>query len=228
MQLLKYQDSSSNTTKRDELRIPYLVQYNESFYNFMVRSANRFGEFLYFEDGKLNLGMQPSETNYYRRDSSGKIIQTNDAYDIIDWATEPNAVQSRYYESVISEGISVEERDYSYTNHTPEYEDAYASSEGRYNPDPTSAGEWSGQDLEKNKYIEYGEALDEEIRCFGFEMLFKSLESSTIGEATTELVLGVSKWLLDVHKNNQDYNNVLDDANFDTIENEDQKSGDNY
>jgi hypothetical protein len=228
MQLLKYQDTSTKATTRDELRIPYLVQYNESFYQFMVRCANRFGEFLYFEDGKLNLGMQPSETNYYRRDSSGTILKKNDAYDIIDWATEPNAVQSRYYESVISEGISVEERGHSYLDHTPEYEDMYASSDGRYNPDPTSANEWTDQDLEKNKYIEYDEALNEDFRCYGFEMLFKCLESSTIAEALTELALGVSKWLLDVHKNNKDYNNVLDEANFDTIENEDQKSGDKY
>ena len=228
MQLLKYQDTSSNTTKRDELRIPYLVQYNESFYNFMVRCANRFGEFLYFEDGKLNLGMQPSETNFYRRDSSGTIVKKNGANVIIDWATEPNAVQNRYYESVISEGISVEERGHSYLDHKPEYEDMYASSDGRYNPDPTSANEWTDQDLEKNKYIEYNEALNEDFRCYGFEMLFKCLESSTIAEATTELALGVSKWLLDVHKNNKDYNNVLDEANFDKIENEDQKSGDKY
>ena len=37
---------------------PYLVQYNESFYDFMVRTSNRCGEFLYFEDGKLVLGLQ--------------------------------------------------------------------------------------------------------------------------------------------------------------------------
>ena len=36
---------------------PYLVQYNESFYDFMVRTSNRCGEFLYFEDGKLTLGL---------------------------------------------------------------------------------------------------------------------------------------------------------------------------
>ena len=69
---------------------PYLVQYNETFYDFLVRSANRFGEFLYFEDGKLNLGLvdsgtpllitgyasvtnqdctdEPFNVNYYRRD----------------------------------------------------------------------------------------------------------------------------------------------------------------
>ena len=39
---------------------PYLVQYNESFYDFLVRSANRYGEFLYFEDGNLNLGLAQS------------------------------------------------------------------------------------------------------------------------------------------------------------------------
>ena len=37
---------------------PYLVQYNESFYDFLSRTANRCGEFLYFEDGKLVLGLK--------------------------------------------------------------------------------------------------------------------------------------------------------------------------
>ena len=60
LRLLKYFTDSSGSKK--EFIQPYLVQYNESFYQFMVRCANRFGEFLYFEDGKLNLGMQPSET----------------------------------------------------------------------------------------------------------------------------------------------------------------------
>ena len=41
---------------------PYLVQYNESFYDFLVRTANRCGEFLYFEDGKLVLGLPDSGT----------------------------------------------------------------------------------------------------------------------------------------------------------------------
>ena len=37
---------------------PYLVQYNESFYDMLVRTANRWGEFVYFEDGKLILGRE--------------------------------------------------------------------------------------------------------------------------------------------------------------------------
>lgn len=40
---------------------PYLVQYNESFYNFLVRTANRCGEFVFFEDGQLHLGLPDSD-----------------------------------------------------------------------------------------------------------------------------------------------------------------------
>ena len=40
---------------------PYLVQYNESFYDFLARTTNRWGEFLYYENGKLTLGYQDTE-----------------------------------------------------------------------------------------------------------------------------------------------------------------------
>jgi len=51
-----------------ELRQPYLVQYNESFYHFLARSANRCGEFLYYENGSFILGLDnncynPKEKN---------------------------------------------------------------------------------------------------------------------------------------------------------------------
>ena len=46
--------------KRGEFIQPYLVQYNESFYDFLVRTSNRCGEFLYFEDGRLVLGLPDS------------------------------------------------------------------------------------------------------------------------------------------------------------------------
>ena len=42
---------------------PYLVQYNESFYDFMARTANRCGELLYFEDGQLNLGLKDADSD---------------------------------------------------------------------------------------------------------------------------------------------------------------------
>lgn len=36
---------------------PYVVQYNESYYDMLRRTSNRCGEFLYFEDGMLHLGL---------------------------------------------------------------------------------------------------------------------------------------------------------------------------
>ncbi|MBO5593018.1 MAG: hypothetical protein J5931_00235 [Prevotella sp.] len=48
---------------------PYLVQYNESYYDFLKRTTNRWGEFLYYEDGQLNVGFKstapPKEVNEF-------------------------------------------------------------------------------------------------------------------------------------------------------------------
>ena len=35
---------------------PYLVQYNESFYDMLARTTNRWGLFMFWEDGQLNIG----------------------------------------------------------------------------------------------------------------------------------------------------------------------------
>ena len=57
LQHLKYQQSAEAGSASQEFIQPYLVQYNETFYDFMARTANRCGEFLFFEDGKLVLVM---------------------------------------------------------------------------------------------------------------------------------------------------------------------------
>jgi len=44
-----------------EYRQPYMVQYNESYYDFLARMANKNGEFFYFDDGKLTLGLNKEE-----------------------------------------------------------------------------------------------------------------------------------------------------------------------
>lgn len=219
MQLLKYKaalmDSSDSTkekcswTGREELRIPYIVQYNESFYQFMVRAANRYGEFLYFEDGKLNLGMQPSETNYFKKVENNSVV--------IDWATEPNAVQTRYYQSALSGAISVNDCAYNYINHTQNEDNSglYAgSSSNRYNPDAVAFDEWTKQELEKGEYLEYKEILGEEMRTSIPEAIFKALEASTLSEVLVNLIKGFTMKLIEVSRQNRDYNNALDKANY--------------
>jgi hypothetical protein len=222
MQLLKYQDASTNTTARDELRIPYIVQFNESFYQFMTRAANRYGEFLYFEDGKLNLGMQPSEANYYKKDSNNKDV-------VIDWATEPHAVQNRYYESVILEEVDVQDRAYDFTGHTPDSGDDYAyaaSSVSRYNFDPVATDEWTKQNLKAEEYHEFKEILGEEMKAFIPEFIFKALEMTTLGEALIELGKESAGKIYEVWNTVSDFNRQLDKVN-NNVE-DDQRSSDYY
>ena len=59
---LYYEYKESDT----ECILPYLVQYNESFYDFMVRTANRCGEFFYWDAGKLRLGRSALEGDTFQ------------------------------------------------------------------------------------------------------------------------------------------------------------------
>jgi len=56
---------------------PYLVQYNESFYDFLARTANRWGEFMYYESNKLNIGnTAPAATTSTKDSISGYSLLT--------------------------------------------------------------------------------------------------------------------------------------------------------
>ena len=75
---------------------PYLVQYNESFYDFLRRTANRCGEFLYFENGTFHLGLEMNDK------------AKKDDPDYAQIAAE------RYYENVLCEGLKTTDFAYNY------------------------------------------------------------------------------------------------------------------
>ena len=54
------EDKDKNKVYKEHI-FPYLVQYNESFYDFLARTTNRWGEFLYYENKKLCIGYDPTE-----------------------------------------------------------------------------------------------------------------------------------------------------------------------
>ena len=59
MKILNYKMTDGTPT---EHIFPYLVQYNESFYDMLKRTTNRWGEFLFYENGKLNIGYDANES----------------------------------------------------------------------------------------------------------------------------------------------------------------------
>ena len=81
-------------------RIPYAVQYNESFYDFLVRMCNRHGEFLYCEGNQLHVGLQESE-------DVTEIEETDDVeieYSESGW-TYANEVKTMYSDCLTKNGV---------------------------------------------------------------------------------------------------------------------------
>ena len=56
---------------------PYLVQYNESLYDMLARTTNRWGEFMYYEDGKLQIGYNDDEKTIKEIKNYHKITYSN-------------------------------------------------------------------------------------------------------------------------------------------------------
>ena len=95
LQVVEYKKADNAT---DEFVQPYLVQYNESFYDFMRRTANRCGEFLYHENGKLHLGMQMSDK---AKDKDPDYAQI---------------ASERHYENLLSAAVETTDYAYNYIN----------------------------------------------------------------------------------------------------------------
>ena len=85
MKVLKYQRDG----KTVEHLFPYLVQYNESFYDMLTRTCNRWGEFVFWEDGKLNIGY-----------NSAKIVKKSDDSDEMVYKTIPDTYKTLTFPNI--------------------------------------------------------------------------------------------------------------------------------
>lgn len=102
--LISFQNKLKNGLS--EFIQPYLVQYDESFYDMLIRTANRWGEFVYFEEGKLTLGRKdfssiPTLSKYLSvshiksdaktvSDNCAKAVVTDDYLEAIKQSHKPN------------------------------------------------------------------------------------------------------------------------------------------
>ena len=66
--------------------LPYSVQYDESFYDFLVRLANRNGEFLYWDQGQLHVGLPSSNTSTAISNYEGVTFE-NPTFEVADNTT---------------------------------------------------------------------------------------------------------------------------------------------
>ncbi len=73
-----YNNISTDVNPKMDKSIPYVVQYNETSYEFLKRMAQRYGEFFYYEDGKMVFG----------KITGGSSVTLNPGIDIIDYKYE--------------------------------------------------------------------------------------------------------------------------------------------
>lgn len=57
----KKDENGKDVTEEYEALLPYTVQYNESIWDFLVRIASRNGEFLFYENGNVHVGLPKTD-----------------------------------------------------------------------------------------------------------------------------------------------------------------------
>lgn len=72
LQVLKFTAKINDEDVACEHMFPFLVQYNESVYDLLARTANRWGEFMYWRDGKLHFGYNTEKNIKFEKDQEGK------------------------------------------------------------------------------------------------------------------------------------------------------------
>jgi L-rhamnose mutarotase len=140
LNFLSYNDGAS------EFRLPYLIQYNESFYDFLKRTANRCGEFLYHEDGKLHLGVSLTRLDKDKFNDKGEVTEK-----AIDYAL---VAHECYYEGLydmtgLKDDIIVENYNYNYINNTERDSSHFATAGKLHYSDPLANDEYLDL-IEKN------------------------------------------------------------------------------
>ena len=185
---------------------PYLVQYNESFYDFMARTANRCGEFLFFEDGKLIMGL-PSASNDDDNTEMTPPIQTISDYasiTLVDNTDNPLYPDTFYRDSVKNgngevETLNFETMDKSSTGFPkdvfpdkPAYNAEVASDEFVY---PLIPDKWTNFNYEMGYNPKYGSG--ESFKGFGTALAL-SLVGNQLLNTQTDTVLNAIDFIINL------------------------------
>ena len=228
MQHLKYQQSEVIDGKTvnipSEFIQPYLVQYNETFYDFMARTANRCGEFLLFEDGKLILGLP-------KCDGEVATLKNYSSITYQDFVTEPLAIKDYTRDSV-----GKEENDLNSSNTDPS-DNGFP--EGTFGTQLNYNSELSHEDyifpLFKDKFSSFASALEMGDENEAMQKVLLDVFSEVVGNTEDgfasvpsiikNLAINYSKSLLDArldsNKANAEGNEAWIDAYKDNVEQSD-------
>ena len=146
-------DSKSKDVQR-ELIQPYRVQYNEDFYSFISRLACRCGEFLFFEDGCLNLGLGPIPTK------PADLVNKTDVLSI-EFPTQAESPLSlrNFYDNYLNDAIDPES-----SVEVKKIDDSIKKKEEEKKQKETEKGKKKGNEGEVKKLEAQIKALEDDIK----------------------------------------------------------------
>lgn len=170
LQILSY--GSTN-----EIIQPYLVQYNESFYDFLRRTANRCGEFLYFEDGKLHLGVKLNRLDEDRTENDQTVSATDYAFYAFECTHD-----SLYDKGGFSDGTRASDYAYNYMEKTSGH---FAKSNHQYN-DPLATDDYL--DVISEDYTSYMSELDD-LGQIAMKQILLALSGTSLSEIISNMAV---------------------------------------
>lgn len=182
---------------------PYLVQYNESFYDFMARTSNRCGEFLFFENGELIMGL-PSTNKKYREAQTIQTISDYASITLLSNTDNPLYPDTFYRDSVKNgngevETLNFETMDKSSTGFPkdvfpdkPAYNAEVANDEFVY---PLIPDKWTNFNYEMGYDPKYGSG--ESFKGFGTALAL-SLIGNQLLNTQTDTVLNAIDFIINL------------------------------
>lgn len=190
-------------TGNDEAILPYCVQYQESFFDFMVRICNRCGEFLYCENNEWHIGRAE--------------IKDDKDKEIIASLTEGDVQSEEKYESCCDiEGMSIGE----VSNYLKEEYVKNIMSRDTTKPVVNNAGMLSEEyfeSIDNGNYAHYSDYLPPLSTTFDFlkaagerQNFFDAAASTLVAGSMKFSVAG--KFMSDMNKNYDDYYGALTDT----------------
>ena len=170
-----------------EAVIPYCVQYDESFLDFMARICNRYGEFLYCEDNKWHIGLEATQK------------------------TLPDSYSSTKYESCINLGDGAALLNPNYLDSTSEDNKVYTNNTALKKSNGVLAEEYY-QTIENKDYAKWGDYQPPVSTAFDYLKAaeeYQNFNDAVIATASSMATKGAITGVF-ISGNNKDYKKYYD------------------
>lgn len=202
--------------EKSEHIFPYLVQYNESFYDMLARTTNRWGEFMFYENGKLNIGC-PNST-------AVKLPMTKKQFD--DQAKVKDSIQYPLFKTMSFYDVDGQEKGGSNYDCAASYDDNMLLSPLREDPKKVSGNLfcWGGKvdKVVMKKFASFFKN-DKNLPTFLGNELFNDLYD--LGKQELSVYLGNKKRKDTFFKDTSKAKEQYGEYNFGTKDKEDKAQG---